>query len=276
MNDNTSSRTRSATSTRANAAARWLRGRYLARGAFGPFPAECAPRDVSEAYSAAQLLVRLKAQDCGPVCGWKIALSNPAMQAFCGLPEPIAGAVHTRQVVASPARVRAADYVRLLIEFEIALELGANLPARKQGYTREQVANAVSAVRPAFEIADDLGADYKTLSQHGLQLVADNAWNQGAVLGERRTDWRNLDLAALRGVVQIDDEIVGEGFGRDQMGHPLDAMTWLANNLSRRGIGMRAGDFAILGSLVTSKFPVSGQTLRFSLDGFEPLQLSVD
>lgn len=276
MNDNTSSRTRSTKSTRANAAAHWLRARYLARGAFGPFPADCAPRDVGEAYSAAQLLVRLKAQDCGPVCGWKIALSNPAMQAFCGLPEPIAGAVHTRQVVASPARVRAADYVRLLIEFEIALELGANLPARKQGYTREQVANAVSAVRPAFEIADDLGADYKTLSQHGLQLVADNAWNQGAVLGERRTDWRKLDLAALRGVVQIDDEIVGEGFGRDQMGHPLDAMTWLANNLSRRGIGMRAGDFAILGSLVTSKFPVAGQTLRFSLDGFEPLQLSVD
>jgi 2-keto-4-pentenoate hydratase len=276
MNDKTSSRKRPTASTRASSTARWLRDRYLARGAFGAFPADCAPRNVDEAYAAAQSLVRLKAQDCGPVCGWKIALSNPAMQAFCGLPEPIAGAVHARQVVTSPAQVRASDYVRLLIEFEIALELGVDLPARKQAYTRKQVADAVSAVRPAFEIADDLGADYKTLSQHGLQLVADNAWNQGAVLGERRTDWRSLDLAALRGVVQIDDEVVGEGFGRDQMGHPLDAMTWLANNLSRRGIGMRAGDFAILGSLVTSKFPVSGQTLRFSLDGFEPLQLKVN
>ena len=46
MNNNTSSRTRSTKSTRANAAAHWLRARYLARGAFGPFPADCAPRDV--------------------------------------------------------------------------------------------------------------------------------------------------------------------------------------------------------------------------------------
>ncbi|MEK9719743.1 MAG: hypothetical protein VW257_01550, partial [Quisquiliibacterium sp.] len=241
----------------------------------GPPPSQCQPATVQQAYAAQQVLVRLKTQRCGSVVGWKIALSNPAMQAFCGLPEPIAGAVHAKQVVGGPGRVRAADYVRLLVEFEIALELAGDLPARPGGYRREEVAAAVSAVRPAFEIADDLGADYKTLSEHGLQLVADNAWNQGAVLGERRTDWRALDLAALRGVVQIDDEIVGEGFGRDQMGHPLDAMTWLANNLSQRGIGMRAGQFAILGSLVTSKFPVAGQSLRFSLDGFEPLTLTV-
>jgi len=127
-----------------------------------------------------------------------------------------------------------------------------------------------------MELADDRGADYATLSAHGLQLVADNAWNEGAVLGERRGDWRALDLAALRGVARIDGVPVGEGHGRDLMGDPLDALAWLADCLSRRGIAMRAGQHAILGSMITSKFPTAGQRLSFELEGFAPLELAVD
>jgi 2-keto-4-pentenoate hydratase len=262
--------------SRAAQAADWLYEQHRKRAQFGAFPKATTPRDLADAYAAQDALVRIKSRVCGPVVGWKIALSNPAMQAFCGLPEPIAGRVHAKQVVGGPGRIMAKDYVRSLLEFEIALELGTDLPAIRGEYSRETVAKAVCAVRPAFEVADDRGADYTTLSRHGLQLVADNAWNQGAVLGQRRADWRTLDLATMRGVVRCNDELIGEGHGRDQMGHPLDAMTWLANNLSRRGLGMRAGDFAILGSLVTSKFPQAGQTWSFELEGFETLKLRVD
>jgi 2-keto-4-pentenoate hydratase len=254
----------------------WLVAQHLGRRPFAAFPANCAPPDVEAAYAIQDAFVADKAKQCGPACGWKIALANPAMQAFVGLHEPVAARMHRDQLVASPARVTASHYGRLLVEFEIAVELGEDLAPRRGGYDAAQVAAAVAALRPAFELADDRGADYTTLNRHGLQLVADNAWNEGAVLGQRRTDWRSLDLAALRGVVRIDGEEVGSGLGSALMGHPLDALAWLASHASRRGLTMRAGEVAILGSLVTSKFPLAGQQLRFELDGFEPIHLSVD
>jgi 2-keto-4-pentenoate hydratase len=257
-------------------AVRWLVAQHRGRRAFTGFPPGGAPLDVNAAYVVQDAFVAAKAAACGPAIGWKIALSNPAMQAFVGLHEPVAGRLHRDQVVAAPARTRAAAYGRLLVEFEIAVELGDDLPARAAPYGRDEVAAAVVAVRPAYELADDRGADYATLSAHGLQLVADNAWNEGAVLGERRTDWRQRDLATIGGVVSVDGKEVGSGRGSALMGHPLDALAWLATHASRRGIGMRSGEIAILGSLVTSKFPLAGQQWVFELDGFAPLQLSID
>ncbi len=257
-------------------ASRWLVEQHRGRIAFSGFPPDCAPSDVASAYRIQDAFVAAKARVCGPAVGWKIALSNAAMQRFVGLDEPVAGRLHRRQRVGGPARVSASDYGRLLVEFEIAVEFGEDLPPRAAGYDRQTVAAAVAAVRPAFEIADDRGADYARLNEHGLQLVADNAWNEGAVLGKRRTDWRSLDLAALAGHVFIDGQPVGSGSGRDLMGHPLDALAWLANHASRRGRTLRRGEHAILGSLVTSKFPRSGEALRFELEGFDPVHLAVD
>ena len=39
---------------------------------------------------------------------------------------------------------------------------------------------------------------------------------------------------------------------------------------------LRPGDVAILGSLVTSRFPKAGERWRFELEGFEPLLLSIE
>ncbi|MEZ5649702.1 MAG: fumarylacetoacetate hydrolase family protein [Burkholderiaceae bacterium] len=262
---------------RVDTAADWLIERQRKKGPFSPFPEALAPASLADAYAVQRRFVQLKSRACGAPVGWKIALSNPAMQAMCGLDAPIAGRLSRRQVVGGPARVRAADYGRLLLEFEIAVELGATLDAAADHrFTADEAAAAVVAVRPAFELVDDHAADYAVLGQHALQLVADNAWNQGAVLGESRGDWRDLDLAAIRGEVWIDGELSGTGHGRDLMGHPLQALAWLASHANEQGSPMRAGEWAILGTLVTSRFPHAGQCLEFRLEGFAPLLLTVD
>ena len=256
--------------------ARWLIAQHTGRLAFRGFPPAKAPSSLAEAYAAQDAFVRLKSRQCGQPVGWKIALSNPIMQRLVGLDAPIAGRLLGRQVVGGPARARASAYGRLLIEFEIAVELGADLPVADGACSREQAGAAVAAVRPAFELADDRQADYAQLGAHALEMVADNAWNEGAVLGQRREDWRSLDLGEIAGRVSCDDIAMGSGHGRDLMGHPLDALAWLATSAAARGQPLRKGDFAILGSLVTSKFPEPGQVWRYELDGFEPLTLTID
>jgi 2-keto-4-pentenoate hydratase len=264
-----------ANASRVRRAARWLVRQHLERIPSRPMPPTLAPHGIEEAYAVQDAFVALKARSCGGVAGHKIALTTSRMRALVGLGAPIAGRLHARQVVRGPAMVRAADYGRLVVEFEIAVRMCAPLPAAGAPYGMEQVAAAVGDVMPAFELADDRGADYATLAARGPEMAADNAWNEGAVLGRPCADWRGSDLAALRAVAYINDEAVGEGSGADTMGHPFAALAWVANHLAGRGQALRRGDIVITGSLVTSKFPQPGDRLRFEAGALGAVQLRV-
>lgn len=254
----------------------WLYEAHRRREPFAPLPADLAPRDIAEAYAIQGEYVGMRGRELGAVAGYKIALTTPQMQRMVGLAEPIAGDILEKTVRRSPARVRASDYLRLLVEFEIAVELGEDLPVVGAPYSRETVAAAVSAVMPALELADDRNADYAQLRAHALTLVADNAWNEGVVLGEPLRDWRSVDLAALRGVALIDGAPLGEGTGRDVMGHPLEALAWLANHLAARGLSLWRSDVVITGSLIRTHFARPGERIRFEAGPLGAVALSVE
>jgi 2-keto-4-pentenoate hydratase len=261
--------------SRVQRAARWLVRQHLERIPSRPMPRGLVPRDAGEAYAMQDAFVRMKARYCGRIAGHKIALTTPRMRALVGLETPIAGRLHLRQVVRGPASVRAAQYGRLIVEFEIAVQMARDLAPDRAPFSMAQAADALGAVMPAFELADDRGADYATLSARGLELAADNAWNDGAVLGRPIDNWRDVDLAALQGTASINQAVVGEGRGADSMGHPLAALAWVANHLAGRGQGLRRGDVVITGSLVTSKFPGAGDRVRFEAGALGAVELQV-
>jgi 2-keto-4-pentenoate hydratase len=266
---------RKTTEVRIEQAGKWLHDAHEARARFAPLPAELAPRDVGDAYAIQNELVAMRAGTRGPVTGYKIALTTPAMRAFAGMKDSIAGSMMEKTILRGDASVRAADYLHLLVEFEIALELAEDLPAVGAPYDHKRVAAAVGAVMPALELADDRNADYSILPANPLMLIADNAWNEGAVLGAPVRDWKKIDLAAVQGVATINGANVGTGHGRDVMGHPLEALAWLANNLSSRGLGLWRGDVVITGSIVASKFPKSGDLVRFEAGPLGAVELQV-
>ena len=261
---------------RVTAAARFLLDAHRAGDRFRAMPETMAPRSVGEAYDVQDAFVSLKARRHGPIAGYKLALSTPQMRRMVGYGDSIAGVLLRHGLQRSPARVRASDYTRLLVEFEIGLQLGADLPASDAPFARQDVARAVAAVLPALELADDRDADYAGLSQNLLHLIADNAWNEGAVLGPPTGDWQGLDLASLRGRATINGVGVGEGRGGDALGHPLEALAWIANHLAGRGRSLRDGDVVITGSLVTSKFPRPGDQVQFSIDHLGEVVLAVE
>jgi len=262
--------------TPAALAAKHLLDAHERRERFVPLPERIAPRTPAEAYAIQDAFVALRAAKLGAIAGYKIALTSAEMRRFVGVDTPQAGMVLGSLVRSSPARVRAADYVRLLVEFEIAVQIADDLPAADKPFFRDHVGKAVGAVMAGMELADDRDADYKQLSQHPLELIADNSWNEGAVLGAPVKDWRGIDLAALRGVATINGIKVGEGRGADCMGHPLDALAWLADHLASIGRGLLRGDVVITGSIITSKFVKAGDHVRFLLEDIGEVELQVE
>lgn len=258
------------------AAARHLFDAHERRERFAPLPPGLAPRSVGEAYAVQDAFVALRAQRLGAHAGYKIALTSLEMQRFVGVDSPQAGTLFLKNLRRSPARIRAADYVNLIVEFEIGVEIGEDLPAADRPFSRERVARSVGAVMPALEIADDRNADYKLLPRCALDLIADNCWNEGAVLGAPVADWRRLDLAAVRGIARINGKTVGEGRGGDALGHPLHALAWLANHMAASGRALLRGDVVITGSIVTTKTVTAGDRVLFEVEELGSVELGID
>jgi 2-keto-4-pentenoate hydratase len=256
-------------------AARFLFEAHRAQQPFGPMPEMCAPRTVDEAYAVQEAFQTLMTEEYGPIAGYKIALTTPAMQQLVGFHAPFAGAILARTIHQSPITLRRADYGRLGLECEMAVRLGTDLPAAKAPYLRDDVADAIAAVMAAFELVDDRGADYTQLAALVLTLIADNAWNTGIVLGPPVGNWRTIDLAAARGALRINGAVVGEGRGRDVMGHPLEALVWLVNMLATHGKSLTQGMIIMTGSIVTTKFVNPGDAASLAVEGLGEVRLSV-
>jgi 2-keto-4-pentenoate hydratase len=257
-------------------AAKHLFEAHERRERFAPLPPALAPRNLDEAYAIQDAYVAMRAQKLGGIAGYKVALTSAEMRRFVGVDSPQAGAMLESTLHRSPARVRAADYVRLVVEFEIAVRLGDDLPTADYPFDRDRIARTVDAVIPALELADDRNADYKELARHPLELIADNCWNEGAVLGAPVEDWRRIDLAAVRGVATINGNKVGEGVGADAMGHPLDVVAWVANQRASLGRGLLRGDVVITGSIVTTKAVTAGDRVLFAVEELGTVELVID
>jgi 2-keto-4-pentenoate hydratase len=228
--------------------------------------------DLAMAYAVqARFVDMMRAQSSAAVAGYKIGLTSKRMQHMCGIDHPIAGVVLANRVHRSGVKLALAEYAHLGLEFEICTRLGSDLPSSGAPYDREAVEEAVDAVCAAFELVDDRGADYAGLDVRSL--VADNSWNAGVVLGEFKTTWP--ELAPVTGVVRRDGAEIDRGKGADVLGHPFEPLTWLANHLASSGIGLKAGDLVMTGSLVTTRFPAGPEQYEFDLSSLGHVQVTV-
>lgn len=260
--------------SRVEAAAKELKRQHEAREQSRRLPDDLRPHDMDEAYDVQEALHRLWLAGGGRSgAGWKVALTSKVMQQLCGVDQPAAGCILSDRVHESGTAIRAADWLRVGVESELAVRLARDLPATGRPHDRESAAAAVAACMPAIEIIDDRSADYKQLDL--LTLVADNAWNGGVVLGPEVSGWQGLDLGTVAGRMVINGETVGEGHGRDVLGHPLESVAWLANHLNRRGTMLRAGDVVMTGSVVATKWLKQGDEMRTVFDGLGESIVSV-
>jgi 2-oxo-3-hexenedioate decarboxylase/2-keto-4-pentenoate hydratase len=232
-------------------------------------PAEVHPASLEEAYAIRRCFQEIEeATGRGAVAGYKIGLTTPVMQRLCGIGEPCYGAIFAREVHDRRAELRTGDYCRLGVETEIVLRLGEDVP---QGGDAGRIAAAVESAAAAIELIEDLCYDYRRLD--AAAMVAGNVWSAGAVLGVPVTEWRTLDLARVTARLSINGREIGSGAGSDVMGHPLNALAWLAGKLADAGTPLRRGMIVMTGSMVPIKHPLAGDRVLVEVSGLGAAEL---
>ena len=247
-------------------AARLLARARLERQRFPGLPADCRPPDEASAYAVQDgLHDELGAAGRGTVAGHKIGCTTAVMQRFLNIGSPCAGGVFAPTVQHEHGRLRHSGFLHVGVECEIAVRLAHDLPAAAAPYERTSVARAIGACMAAIEVVDDRYEDYRALD--APTLIADDFFNAACVLGAPVENWDELDLTSLAGRMRINGREVGTGKGGDILGHPLNALAWLANALAARGRSLSAGEFVLLGSVVETRWVEAGDRLEIEIEG---------
>jgi 2-keto-4-pentenoate hydratase len=207
-------------------------------------PAPLRPATRAEGYA---IQSHLEAESAAPLWGWKIAATSLAGQKHINVDGPLGGRILREMVVPEGAPVSLAGDAMLVAEPEFVFRMGADLAPRDTAYTQGEVMAAVAALHLGIEVPDSRFADF-TLAG-GPQLIADNACAHLFVLGaEAPALWRELDLARHRVACTVAGRYEREGIGANVLGDPRIALTWLANELSRHGVTLRAGHYVTTGT----------------------------
>ena len=226
---------------------------------------DVVPRDEAEGYLVQRALHDLLRSQVGSLVGYKIGCTSAVMQQYLDIPHPCGGGIFEKVVHDSGVRLPHGDYVHVGVECEIAVRLARNLTAGDAPFTAEWVAGAIEAYHPAIEIVDDRYVKWETLG--APTLVADDFFAAGCVLGPAVPRIIAPDLLSVTGRAIINGEEVSRGTGADVLGHPHNALAWLANHLAAEGRGLHAGQIVLTGSLVKTIWLKAGDAVVMELDG---------
>ncbi len=225
------------------AASRTLNGHWRAGTKLAALDPSQRPQSRGEGYAIQAELAHTSSH---PLFGWKIAATSEAGQRHINVAGPMAGRILAETVIADGGMASMVGNEMRVAEPEFAFRMGADLPSRDAPYTVDEVLDAADTLHPAIEIPDSRFAEFVNAGE--AQLIADNACAHLFVLGAPTTaDWRRLDLIeekpriTLRGQQYI-------GHGRNVLGDPRLALTWLANELRGLGLTLRAGEVVTTGT----------------------------
>jgi len=228
------------------------------------------PPDQATAYRIAQAVAE---QSGWEVAGWKIAAFKHEMQKALRTDAPIYGRVFAPMVKSSPVSVARATLCSPIPEVEYQARLAADLPPRARPYTVEEVTEAVASLHPGIELAECRfmhDAAFPPLPA----ILADGAGASTIVHGPAIEDWRRRDIAGQEAVLYCNGKPRRKGTAAAALDHPMVPLAWLANELSRTGVGLKAGQMISTGTLTGMLAPGQGETYVADFGSFGSVSLT--
>ena len=225
------------------AASRTLHQHWQAGTKLGGLEPSLRPRDRIEGYA---IQAAIEAYSAAELYGWKIAATSEAGQRHINVDGPMAGRILSETLIPDAGTAPMTGNEMRVAEPEFAFRMGRDLPPRSQPYTVQEVLDAADTLHPAIEIPDSRFADF--VGAGAAQIIADNACAHLFVLGApTAANWRALDLVEERPVITMRGQKF-IGHGKNVLGDPRVALTWLANELRDLGMTLRAGQIVTTGT----------------------------
>jgi 2-keto-4-pentenoate hydratase len=220
-----------------------IRGAYTG-GPIPPIRTGLPDLDVEAAYAIQQANTAFWQSQGRRVVGCKIGLTSPAVQKQLGVGQPDFGVLFADMSVVEDELVDVDRVLQPKIEAEVAFLLDRDIEVDRP--TIADLIRAVGYVLPALEI---VGSRIQNWNIGIVDTVADNASSGLFVLGGPVRRLQGLDLRTAEMSMSRRNEVVSKGVGAACLGNPLNAMTWLAGELARRGRPLRAGEIVLSGAL---------------------------
>ncbi len=233
------------------------------RSVIEPITKRFAEISVNDAYRVSQQMLARRISAGETLVGYKIGLTNEAVQNYLGVDQPDIGHLTDDMQYACGAEIPISErLIQAKVEGEIAFVLKNRLEG--PGVTPADVIDATDYVTASFEIVDSRIRDWKIKIQ---DTVADNGSAALFVLGDDRADPRDLDLSTCEMQMKVGDEIASSGTGAAAMGSPLNCVAWLANTMAMSGQALQPGDIILSGSLGPVVAAVPGTEMTMSVTG---------
>ena len=118
---------------------------------------------------------------------------------------------------------------------------------------------AVESLHPGLELAECRFIHDDTFPPLPA-ILADGAGCGTIIYGPAIADWRKRDIAGQEVSLVINGTPRRKGTAAAFLDHPMVPLTWLANELSRTGVGMKAGQIVSTGTLTGMLAPRAGET----------------
>lgn len=242
------------TEAQVRAASDLLWDRWQQGGRIDALPESIRPLTREDGYA---IQARVEQRSRFPLFGWKIAGTSVAGQKHIGVDGPLAGRLLRERAFESGSTVPFGTHADMRVaEAEFAFRMRSDLPPRATPYSVDEVVAATDTLHPAIELPDSRYNDFTTIG--AAHLIADNACAHYFVLGEPAPDeWRSIDLSQHPVVGHVADRLTFEGRGANALGDPRIALAWLANELSRLNVTLRAGEIVTTGTCMTP-LPIAG------------------
>ncbi len=219
------------------------------------------PMTSEEAYQIQIEGMNLRIHDGHRIVGKKIGLTSKAMQNGLGVFEPDYGYIADYMMAYEGDPLPLSQLIAPKVEPELAFVLKEDLQG--PGVTIAQVLQATAGVMPAIEVVDSRVKDWKIKIQ---DTIADGASIGRIILSGKLTPIENLDLRYLGLVLEKNGEVISTAAGAAVLGHPANAVAWLANKLAAYDIQLKKGDVIMSGSFTAACPAVAGDHVSCHFD----------
>lgn len=199
----------------------------------------------ADAYAVQLAQIRQKIDTGAKVKGLKIGLTSKAMQEMLNVYTPDYGFILDTMVYDEVEGLLTESFIQPKVEFEIAFVFNKELKGPK--VTVQDVIDATAYVVPAVEIIDSRIENWNIKFE---DTVADNGSSAGAILGKKRTSLKDIkDITNIPMIMKKNGELLDEAMSSAVLGNPLNAVVWLANEVSVYDISIKPGMFVLSGAL---------------------------